>query len=178
MVTFLEGSLLRPFDTFFAFLFILVAVYAILNKTKIFGENSFTNGILAGAVAVLAAMSNTVTKTVAYATPWLVFLLVIVLFLMLIMTFLGADEKSFFLNPSDTTAVSIIAALVIIIFILAVGEVREDERQEAAESGENSVLSFPTRVGETLRSPVVIGLVITLLIALFTVLMLSAVPKK
>lgn len=178
MVTFLDGTLLKPFDTFFVFLFILVASYAIISKTKIFGENSFITGVVAGVIAVLAAMSNTVTKAVAYATPWFVFLLIIVLFLMLIMTFLGGDTKSFFLNPSDTTALSIIAALVIIIFILAVGQVRQEEKQEAAEAGDNAILAFPTKVGDTLRSPVVIGLVITMLIALFTVLMLAAAPNK
>jgi hypothetical protein len=180
MVTFLEGGLLKPFDTFFVFLLVLVAGYAILKKIKIFGDNDFVNVVVSFVLAALFAMSTTASKTIAYATPWIVFLLVVAIFIIVLFKFLGAEDKDIPLFPKDnTTMAAILIGFIIIIFLIAAGQVRQEQKAAAnATSSENQVLSFPAKIGATLSNPAVLGLIMVLFIAVFAVMLLAVAPTK
>ncbi len=180
MVTFLESGVIQYFNPLFVFLFVLVAVYAILNMIKIFGENNTINLFIAVILAILFASSRRTTKAFEFATPWIVLLFLVLLFINIIFKFLGS-EKTFLYPEGNPALISILAIVIIMIFILSLGEANRELKEEQAgvkEVKENKVLTFPQKVGETLRHPAVLGLIAVLLIAVFTVMLLAAIPKK
>ncbi len=180
MVTFLESGLIGYFNPLFVFLFILVAVYALLNTVNIFGKNAFVNGIISFIFAIMFATSARASKIVEYSTPWIILLFVVLFFLMLLFKFLSGDEKVNPLSLKNTTLVTIIYVFILLIFILAAGQVSKEKKEADQKAGiePNPVLSFPARVGATVRDPAVLGLIIIMFIAVFAIMMLASGPSK
>ena len=182
MATVLDAALVSTFSPWFVFLMILLISYAILSKVKILGENAFINWIISIALALLFATSATAIRMVTVSTPWLIVLLTALLFMTLIFKFLGAEDKDFFLNPKNPTTTAILAIIIVNIFVFAFGEVRREQQAEqqgatVSETNQGAIISFPGQVGQVLREPAVLGLIITLLIATFTIMLLTAAPE-
>lgn len=177
MATFLDAILIGHFNSLFVFLMILVATYAILIKIKVF-ENAAINFSLAFFAAILFATSEMATKTIEYATPWFIFIISIILFMMLAFRFMGGTEKDFFLYPvKNPTGASIIAIIMVIIFLLAAGQASKDKKDAAAgleQQDQGAVISFPGKIGEILQTPAVLGLIVVLLIAVFAAMMITS----
>ncbi|HIH39217.1 TPA: hypothetical protein HA219_00620 [Candidatus Woesearchaeota archaeon] len=180
MATLLEAGLLSHFNSFFIFLFVIIVVYSILTKIKIFGENSGLNFGIAIILGVLFASSSYASKIFQYATPWIVFLFIAVIFMEIASRLMGNNpEKSIIHN---TASVTIILILIGIILMIAAGQVSKErteklEKTGVIEPGTNPVLSFPQKVGETLRQPAILGLIVVMLVATFAIMLLSHEAK-
>ena len=171
MATFVEAGFFGYFNSVFIFLFVLVVMYAILTATKILGGNAAINAVAAFVVAIVFASSSFASKTFEYATPWLVMLFVLILFINLMIKFIGG-EKTFWFGDNRAVVVVIIV-FIVVIFLLAAGQVSKESKQAAIDAGENPTLSFAGRVGETLRHPAILGLIMVLLIAVFAIILLT-----
>ncbi|HME87256.1 MAG TPA: hypothetical protein VKE88_02490, partial [Candidatus Nanoarchaeia archaeon] len=134
MATFLDAGLLSHFNVVFVFLFVLVAVYAILLKIKMFGDNQFVNGVIAFVMAVMFASSNTTAKVFSYATPWFVLLFLVLLVVQLMFSMMGGTDNIITANNPTTT--SIVAIFILMIFFLSISQVTHENKQPLVDSGE------------------------------------------
>lgn len=177
MATFLEANLFGYFNSLFVFLFILVASYAILTALKVFGENAFVNAIISFILASFFASSSIASKLFAYATPWLVMLLLLCLFLVIIFKFLGAGEKDIPIYPVNNKTISaLISFIIILIFIFSAGQAIKENKQQMKEAGITAQPTFVEKISETLRHPAILGIIMVMLIATFAVMLLAATP--
>ncbi len=180
MATLLEAGLLGNFNSFFIFLFVIIAIYSILTKIKFFGENSGLNFGIAIILGVLFASSSYASKIFQYATPWIVFLFITIIFLEIASRLMGNNpEKSIIHN---TASITIILILIGIILVISAGQVSREkteklEKTGVIEPGTSPILSFPEKVGETLRQPAILGLILVMLIAVFAIMLLSHEAK-
>lgn len=180
MATLLEAGLLSHFNSFFIFLFVIIIVYTFLTKVKLFGENAGINFGLAIILGVLFASSSYASKVFQYATPWLVLIFIIVIFLELASRIMGTSaEESVLKNVSVLWTVLVI---VLVIFMLSAGQVSKEkkaslEKAGVIEPGTNPVLTWPQKVGETLRQPPILGLIVTMLVATFAIMLISHEQK-
>ena len=74
MVTLLESGLFAQFNAVFVFLFVLVAVYAVLSQFKVLGEHKGINATIAFVFAILFASSKSAMSPHASAAVELRFL--------------------------------------------------------------------------------------------------------
>jgi len=182
MVTFIESGVFAQFNSIFIFLFILVVGYALLSKTKFLGDHKGINFFISLVLGVLFVTSGVVGQIFELATPWLVLFGIILLFMTITFMFMGGEAKDIPIGPTNKAMNIVVILVVLIIFALSAGEVLQSERAAAIEAGEidedAGVQSFPGKVAETIRHPAVLGIIITLLIATFAVMMLASAPKK
>lgn len=172
MATFVEAGFFGYFNSIFIFLFVLVVMYAILTATKILGENAAINAIVAFVIGIVFASSSYASKTFEYATPWLVMLFVMILFINVIIKFMGGEDVFWF--GDNMPIMIVIVVMIVVVFLLAAGQAGKEKAEEAAKTGElNPVLSFPAKVGETLRHPAILGLIVVLLIGVFAIILLT-----
>ena len=116
MATLLEAGLLSHFNSFFIFLFVIIVVYSILTKIKIFGENSGLNFGIAIILGVLFASSSYASKIFQYATPWIVFLFIAVIFMEIASRLMGNNpEKSIIHNTASVTIILILIGIILMI---------------------------------------------------------------
>ena len=179
MVTLLESGLFGHFNSVFIFLFVVVVVYAVLISTEILGKNNLFNITIAVILGIFFASSSYASRMFAYATPWFVLLFLVVFFLQFMTKFMGA-EKVFSLKE-NTAIVIIILVLIVIIFIMSAGQASKEEKEGVdkkgeLEEGENPALAFPQKVGQTLRHPAILGLMLVMLIAVFAILLFAKLP--
>src|SRR3989338_8276946 len=78
MATFLDVTALESFSNIFVFLFVWLAVYAILTYTKVLGQNQFINILIGLVMAIFVLFSQLATKIVLDIVPWMALLLVFV----------------------------------------------------------------------------------------------------
>src|SRR3989344_2756009 len=78
MATFLDVTALESFSNIFVFLFVWLAVYAILTYTKVLGQNQFINILIGLVMAIFVLFSQLATKIVLDIVPWMAVLLVFV----------------------------------------------------------------------------------------------------
>lgn len=180
MATFIDAALLGHFSSLFVFLFVLVVSYAVLTMTGILGENKSLGAIIALVLAVLFAASSTAVRIFELAAPWYVLIFIILFLLILLFKFTGTEEV--LAIKKGPTTIIIIIIIIITIFILAAGQVNKEKKEKLVEEGkiasENEILSFPGKIGEIMRTPAILGLVIVLLIAVFAIMLLSASSHK
>ena len=76
MATFLDTGLLSYFSVIFPALLVFVIVYALLEKTKLLGENKAIHAIAAIAIALMLMLSRNIMNVINYMAPWFVLLFV------------------------------------------------------------------------------------------------------
>ena len=176
MATVLDLGLLAYFVPVFVFFLVLVIVWALLEKTHFFQGNKFVNLLIAFVLAVLFVIVPELSQVVALATPWFGILFLFLLLLILTFLFMGV-------NPEDVSNVfsggnmTITWAIIIIslaIFGYAFTQVYGDAIHDitAGESEEGSA-DLVQNVGQILFTPKILGMVLLLGIAAFTVRFLS-----
>lgn len=180
MATFIDAAVVGYFSSLFVFLLVLVVTYAILSMTEILGQNKSLSAIVAFALAILFAASGTATRIFEIAAPWFVLIFLILFLLILIFKFTGSEEL---IGLKKNVAIIVILIVVVVaIFVLSAGEVNREKKAALVEAGEiteeSEVLSFAGKVGETLRHPAILGLIVLLLMAVFTIMLLGAGPPK
>jgi len=178
MVTVLDSGLFAQFNSIFIFLFVLVVAYAFLSKTKFLGEHKGINFFIGLVLAFLFSSSSLTVGIFEVATPWLVLLGLVLLFMVIAFMFMGVEAKEIPIGTGNNAMNIIIILAVIIIFVFSAGQVIQEQNKELTEEElEARGESFPAKVAETIRHPAVLGLLITMLIGTFAIMMLASAPK-
>jgi uncharacterized membrane protein YozB (DUF420 family) len=163
MATFLDITALENFSVIFVFLLVWIIVYAILLYTKVLGQNQFVSIITGLVFAILAIMSPLATLIVKSIIPFVA----VVLILVIIVT-----STSGMFGKVDVDSLPGLKGVVIVILVIAliVGSLAiVRENIEVPERGEDF-----GKVSTVIFHPNFLGMVLLLLIAVFTVGLLAA----
>ena len=181
MATPLDIGLLQKFDLIFPFLLILVIGYVVLTRIKIFKENQALAFILSLALAILALFNPIVIKTINMMAPWFVLLFVFMLLVFMAYVAFGIKEDTIIETITKgkyaTDFGYWILAIVLIISIGSLTTVISQEEGFIPLTEDNATIAQAE--GEqagfwaTLFHPKMLGMVLLLLIALFTIQKLS-----
>ena len=176
MATPLDLIAIKEFQGVFAFLFILVAAYAILGSTEFMKERKFPLAVISFLLAMMALSSNIAIKTINLMAPWFVLFMIFILILMLGFMTLGVkqgDIKTFLEGGEYAVGIWMLVIIVLIgVGSLAVVWTEEtgglEELRGFNESkykaGEYPVETF----WQTVFHPNMLGFVLVLVIAVFT----------
>jgi hypothetical protein len=155
-------------------------VYGLLAYVKPFGKNNGLYAIIGFVVGIIVMLSENALKIINYMIPWFILIFILIVFLVMAYMFLGAREADV-LNvlTRDKTIVVWILIIFFIIFIASLGKVFFTK--ETPIKGEGNISAEMSEVGErgegafwaTLFHPKVLGLIFVLLIAVFTLLLLT-----
>ncbi|RMD57424.1 hypothetical protein D6825_04045 [Candidatus Woesearchaeota archaeon] len=173
MATPLDVTALQGFKGVFPFLFILVFTYAILISTSWFKDKQFFAAIIAFALAFMSLLSPVVTKTVALMMPWLVLFFIFIVLLMIV--FMATGVKGEYITDFIKEGNYALGLWMFVIFsLIAVGSLMFvlNEETGGIESFYNE-----SQIGQaqgwavlpTIFHPKFLGMVLVLLIAVFTV---------
>ncbi len=183
MATMFDMSLFQSFSSLFAFMFVFVIVFGILELRNFF-KSSGLHALVALFISALVATSSNVMPMIAWMTPWFVMLLVFFMFLILIVRFIGVSEEGFIAGLGGKSGVTISMLLVMaIIFAAALGHIYGQQALELTTGSQNMTAatgapatvgeSFQENVAEVFFHPKVLGLIIILLIGAFTVRLMA-----
>lgn len=169
MATFLDAGLLSLVTPIFVFLLIFVAVYAILLKTKILGENNALMVTASLSVAVIAMFSGSmVPEFIIKTVPWIVALFIGLLLLVFIYLFLGEKTEKEVLESLGLRWV-VFVILIVILFIGLVQVVTISPLQEGNATDD----AFKQEIISTLVHPRILGALFLIIIAAFAVKLLT-----
>jgi len=186
MAAFLDVGLLEYFSIIFPALLIFVVVYALFEKLKIVGESKSVHAIIAIAFAFILMLSKDVMDIINFISPWFVLLFIFIILLLVAYKTLGASDENIanFIRTDKLTQWIIIIIGVIILFSAlshVYGERLLPITEGGTVSGENNMTSvtgsatptYSARMGETFFHPKVLGFVLIMTIAVFTVGLLT-----
>jgi magnesium-transporting ATPase (P-type) len=180
----LQLGILSYFSAIFPALLVFVLVYAILEKTKILGENKIVHSIAAIVAAFLVLLSRDIIAIISFGAPWFVLVFVFLTLLLLIYRFMGASEedlaKVIRTDKPIQWAVFAVGAIIVIAAISNIygqrllekegvegGNVTAEEK--AAEEGR----TFSSELYDTVFNPKVLGLIFIFLVAVFAIALLT-----
>lgn len=174
MATPLDVTALQQFSGIFPFLLTLVLVYAILSMTAWFKDKKTLAALIAIIAAFITLLSPIAIKTINLMAPWFVlFVIFAILFVLAFMLF-GFEQKAFtdFIISGEYGVGTWIMAIMLIIGIGSLVYVVNEERGFAELTAENVSAVKPSEsygFWQTLFHPKVLGMVLVLLVALYTV---------
>ena len=204
MATILDLGFLNYFSIIFVFLLILFIIYAILKYTKVLGDNDGIYAIIALSFAVLFILIKQARTVILEALPWFTILFVVILFILLAVKMFDVDDSvlksAITSGPYGKTIIYWVITLVVIILLYSFSQSfgqnigpylnsSEGISSPNTNSGTNFVShtsdslrgngdvatgNFNTNLGATLFHPKVLGLIVVLLIASFSIRMLSS----
>ena len=174
MVTFLETGLLKYFTPIFVFLFVLVVLYALLQKTKILGGKPNLDGLAAIAVSVLVLFSTESIQIINLFTPWVVVIFVFLILLFLVMMSFGTKEEQVWPLIGGQKPIVII---LILLLIIAVSQVFSSVfNPQQGTDGSNA--AWTTNIVKSIFHPRVLGAIFILIVAAISVQKISETVKK
>lgn len=167
MATFLDVTGLEHFSSFFVFIFVWLAVYAILIYTKIFGTNKAISIIIGLLIGIFVLFSPIASGIVQYIAPWFA---VIFIFIMLI----SVTSRMFGSTGFESYASLKWILLVAIVIIMIIGSLSY-ARERVVYPGENETGKDIDYAEKTnfLFHPRVLGMLFILIIAVFTIALLA-----
>jgi hypothetical protein len=183
MATMFDLSLFQSFSNLFAFLFVFVLVFGVL-ELRNFLKNSGLHALIALFISTLVATSSNVMPMIAWMTPWFVMLIVFFVFLILMLRFIGLEETQIVSGLGGKTGLTVSMLIIVsIIFIAALGHIYGQQTLELTTGPQNvtGATGAPGTVGESFREnvaavffhPKILGLLLVLLIGAFTVRLLA-----
>ncbi|MBI4144954.1 hypothetical protein HY493_02000 [Candidatus Woesearchaeota archaeon] len=183
MATPLDIGLLQNFSIIFPFLLVLVFVYGVLSMTKIFGDNKGVYAFLAFILAVSTLFSPIAIKTINLMAPWFVLLFIFSIFLLIAYQTFGIKEESILKTITSKdhgdTFFYWVLFLVLAIGLGSLSFVVSEERgfKALAEQNETGAVQQGTEqtgFWQTLFHPKILGMILIMLIAVFTVKQLAS----
>jgi hypothetical protein len=200
MATFLDIGVLGYFRVIFAMILIFVIMYGFLSWTKPFGDKGLgLYALISIAFAILSISSKGVLTLISFITPWFFVIIFLAFFILFVLMIFGLKEKSLTAGagPELRTWV-IIVTVVILLFGLGSafgqgtlskgsgdttttdsGTVSADGTVDSATNVTGSPEStgttdFGTNVINTLVNPQVLGMILVMLIGVFTIFLLTS----
>ena len=168
MAAFLDVTGLEYFSTFFVFLFVWMLVYVILAGTNMLGHNKLIHALIGLIVALLTLLSPISIGAIKSVIPW--FAVAIIFFVLIGVTTssLGGDSHVF---GNVKTVLMVFVAVAFIVGLA--GYVRE----KTVIPGDNQTsVDFKETYGtgaSILFHPKVLGIFFVLIIAVFTIALLT-----
>jgi hypothetical protein len=193
MATFLDIAFLDKFSSIFVVLFVFVLVYAVLTFKGAFGGNKGVSALLAFSVGFIFLFAPDAIEILKRTVPWMVLGLIGMVFIILLMqaTGVGADVWSIMSPGKQRSVVTWVIIYFFVDFLFAGSSVigqkagpylgsnstNSISRSTAVLGAGGSVASgsFQENLGATLFHPKVLGVILILVIALFTALWLGSV---
>jgi hypothetical protein len=188
MPSLLDLGGLTIFQRVWPFLLVLTVVYAILGTVEPFKDNKSIRALIAFVMAVLTLLYPIAWKTINLAAPWFVLLGVLIIFILIAYQMFGVKSDTiagvFSSKEYGTTAVYWLLAIIVIIAVGSLSSVVSEEKKfsslteggiaptEGLPAGSTSGQAATTEEAgfwSTLTHPRVLGLVLVLLIAFFTI---------
>lgn len=106
---------LSYFMPIYGFLFVFVLIYAILQKTKILGDNKFISLIISFILATIFATVSSMQAYVSLVTPWFIILIVALFFILLIVGF-SLKKVEGIISPGF---IWVFVAVLILVFLIS-----------------------------------------------------------
>lgn len=199
MASLLDVTLLSHFSEVFVFLFIFVLVYAILKLTKVLGDSPGLIGLLAITSAFMFMFSSKAIAMVTFMVPWFTLLAVFIMLIILNYRILGGEGgvMSALVDAKKHKMVVywiVIIGIIIVLMALgqnygqSVGPYLDDEGNTVYRNSSSPIESisgigdtyrgtgdvdtgdFNTNLGATIFHPKVLGMILILIIASFTMM--------
>ena len=186
MATFLDIGLFSYFSVIFPALLVFAIVFALLQKTKVIGENLSINALISIVVAFMVLISPDLADIINTMTPWFVLIFVFAVLLILIYMFLGvrAEDLQKYIT-TDKPVLWFIFGLGVIIIIASIAHVYGQRALEitipdgneteviATSEMQTTTSSFGQNLGNVFFNSKVLGLIIIFLIAVFTLALIT-----
>ena len=170
MASFIDVTALQQFSSFFVFLFVWLAVYAILQATKMLGGNQGISVIIGLVIALLVLFSPLATGVIEFISPWFAVIFIFAIFAGIAFKVIGGSD----IDLANSHLGTIVAVVIIIVFIVgALAYVR----QQVSIPGENETDNDLTSSVSVIFHPTMLGAIFILIIAVFTVALLTARQK-
>ena len=185
MATLLDASLVAFLLPLFVFLFIFVVIYALLTKTKLFGEKQTALNFLAAiCIAAVASFAGNLITLVGSVTPWIVFIILVLVLIFGMYKMFGLEDKQVWDNIGGPVLVYVVILIIILIGLTTVFEAEVSPFTSTGEpvtdtgsglAGKN----VKNEVITTLTHPRLLGALFILLVAAFTVkILVDKVEEK
>ncbi|MBW2981089.1 hypothetical protein KY360_06760 [Candidatus Woesearchaeota archaeon] len=165
MATFLDVTGLQYFTNFFVFIFVWLAIYALLGFTKVLGDNKGIHIIAGLIVALLVILSPITTGAIAFISPWFAIVLVLMVFIITTLKVFGVSTSE--IASAGQLKVGFLAVILLILVIGVLSYIREES---SIPEGEEIDYSKSTSI---IFHPKVLGIVFILLIAVFTIVLMA-----
>ena len=165
MATFLDIAGLEQFSTFFVFIFVWLAVFAILTYSRILGDNKAINVIIGLVIGLLVLFSPIATGAIEYIAPWFAVVFVFVIFVTIALRLFGATTAESLGSLRTIT-------FVVIVIIMVVGTLSYI-RQQVTVPGDNETSVDYSKTTTILFHPKILGIMFILIIAVFTIALLA-----
>ena len=174
MATVLDIGILTAIKPVFTFLFVLFIMYAILEKSKLFGSNTGTNLVISLVVAFLFILTPGVSDLINIATPWFFVLFFLILFIVLAFMMVGVKEESVTRAFHDNWLIWVILIVTIVgIFGFAASKVFGPSIQGIYGNETTREGGFQGELGRILFHPRVLGMFFLLSVASIAVRMIT-----
>jgi len=178
MATILDLGILKGFTNVFIWLLIFVVVYGALEVSNLL-KNRGLHLLIAFAITLIVAITGAGTDIVSAITPWAVVLVVLIFFVFAIGQFAGLDSKEIlsFLGGASHKGVMwyVLIPLIIILLVAWTGGCSQNQKPAVNTSGQTVTAQTPQQQSplQTLVNPKVLGMIVIMLIAMFTLLMMA-----
>lgn len=96
-----------------SFIFIFVLLFALLLKTKILGENAFSNAVISFIVAVIFISISSVRELLELMLPWFSIIIVVIVIVILLVTFVMKKPEDVLKPGLAWTIVGLVAVVAI-----------------------------------------------------------------
>ncbi|MBW2970839.1 hypothetical protein KY320_01615, partial [Candidatus Woesearchaeota archaeon] len=189
MATIMDLGLLEHFTPVFVFIFIWAVTYGILTVTKILGDSKNLNGIIAFCIGLFIAFSTKPRVIISGIIPWFVLMFVFFMFVLIGMRFVfgegqGDEMMLNMLGGKTGAGWWIFAVGLTIVIVIAASELSpaitpgasnttttSGTSSSNAETGPGSTDTgdWRSNVLNTMFHPKMVGTLVFLLIALFTI---------
>jgi phosphatidylglycerophosphate synthase len=171
----IDVGIIEQFSSIFVVLFVWIFIYAALTMSKVLGDKNYVAHIVGIIIGLLTLISPNIVEVIKIMIPWTVIILVFVMLVVLVLLFMSTTGGSAggtmeLGNRAKRIIAFWMLAIMVIIFFGAVGKVyfgdgefiAEDQLAGTAESGERSFWL-------TIFHPKVLGFILVMLIAVFTI---------
>ena len=186
MASVLDLSGLAFFQRLWPFLLVLVVVYSALGLVDMFKENKGARAFIAFLLAIFASTYSIAWKTLNLAAPWFVLLMFLIIFLLIAYQIFGVSHKHIVGvvtgKEYGRTFGYWILALILIITIGSLSSVISSEKKftSLVEGGTGTEGQTTTTTGgqavseqtgffATLSNSKVLGMILVMLVAFFTI---------
>lgn len=120
MATPLDTSFITLLTPALVFIFVFTLFYALLAKTKLFGEKLGFNVVIALAASLLFIIVPQARGIILTATPWILLLIIFVVFIFIFFMALGVKGDDMIKNVAkDPTFITMSVIVIIVIFLVA-----------------------------------------------------------
>ena len=172
MATFLDIGLTQYFGVIFAFLFVFTIVYAILQYSKLLGDNKGIHSIIALTIAFFTMLSDKMSKIITDLSPIFVVMMVFILLLLMVYKMFGMEEKwiTELIQGGDNSLRYFILVLAFVVLLGVIANVYGSELLQYTTTDTGSVTQ---NIGATLFNPKILGFGLVMLIAVFSIMMLA-----